>query len=97
MNRSLLVAIFSLLSVGSCDPTTEAKPCDPLSQRLLNGSQYISDEVLNDNGRWDYRKWTKYFLRTEKHTPVYRCIPIEASTSLEELIQEQDATVDLRR
>lgn len=93
----MVFAFLLVLSSVGCNPTTEAEPCDPLSQRLLGGSQYISDELLNDNGHWDYRKWTRYFLRTEKHTPVYRCVPIEAPASLEELIQEQDTTVDLRR
>lgn len=96
MKHFLSLFLFAFV-LGACKPTTKAGACDPLSQKKIRGTQYISNEILNEEGNWDYAQWTKHYLQLQRHAPVTKCIPIENALTLEERIQEQNQIVDLKR
>lgn len=95
--KHVVFFLLFIFAISNCGRSTKAGSCDPLSQKMIKGTQYISNEVLNEEGNWDYEQWTKYYLKTKRHMPVYECIPIEDALSLEEKIQEQNRIVDLKR
>lgn len=89
---ALLAAGFFLLA---CGKSTPADPCNPEAGRFIHGQHYISDELLNEEGKFNYKAWVKLYRKNAQNIPAYECIPLQETQSMEEKIQEQKENANL--
>ena len=90
---NFLFILFSI-SIASCFyENIEMDECDNTKGRFINGRHFVPGSFLNEEKKWSYTSWHKEIKFKKKNN----CIPIPSKMTLEEIIDEEDGIVDLKR
>ena len=97
MLRRIISGVVLLFFCVSCHETTSLDKCNPSMGRFINGQHFVPDEFLNEEKKWDYKSWYRYFREHPSGYSESGCIPLKTNKTLEQIIEEEEETIDLIR